>query len=509
MGDRWRWALGGAAAAALALATGELVAGVLGGPSLIAAIGSIVISLQPPGAKDLMVSLFGTNDKLALEAVTGFFAILIGAVLGLLARRDVRIAVGGFVVFGLAGFFAAIGDPSADELIAAVAASAAVIVGVVGVYVFLPLPHTQAPALDSARRQLLAVSGRSAVLVGSFVVLGGIGAVIGRYLSLRTPALADPGFSPHPQTTAPPVPAGAAFTDITGLTPLVMPNDQFYKIDTRLTVPRLSSVGWKVDIKGLVNTPTTYTYEQLGAMELFEEWVTIACVSNQVGGPLVGNAKWTGVKLMPLLEQAGLKPEATQLVGRSFDGFTVGFPTDHLRGAGANAMIALLMNDQPLPPQHGFPLRLIVPGLYGYVSATKWLKEIELTRLEDFDAYWVPLGWSKLGPILTQSRIDVPRDGSSVTAGKQTVAGIAWAPTRGISKVEVGIDGAGWTAATLSVPLANTTWIQWRVDLAIPAGRHEISVRATDGTGALQDVGPTPPAPDGARGWHTIVVNAA
>ena len=387
MRDLWRWALGGAAAAALAIGAGELVAGLFSGPSLVAGIGTVVIDLQPPGAKDLMVALFGTNDKAALEVATALGAIAIGGILGLLARRDIRLATAGFVAFGAVGYLAAIKDPSADVIVAIAAVFAAVAAGVLSLPYLLPL---RAPAaVDAGRRQLLAVGRQSAFVVGGVLVLGGAGAVVGRFLSSRVPILVGPGVTPRPTTTLPPAPVGASFDDITGLTPLIVPNDEFYKIDTRLSVPRLSADGWTVKVKGLVNQELELTYEQLAAMPLFEQWVTIACVSNEVGGDLVGNAKWAGVRLMTVLEQAGLKPDATQVVGRSFDGFTTGFPTDHLRGAGTNAMIALLMNDEVLPPAHGFPVRLIVPGLYGYVSATKWLKEIELTTWEGFNAYWV------------------------------------------------------------------------------------------------------------------------
>jgi DMSO/TMAO reductase YedYZ molybdopterin-dependent catalytic subunit len=498
MNERWRWALGGAAAAALALAAGELVAGLLGGPSLIAAMATIVIDLQPPGAKDFIVSIFGTNDKLALEVATATVAILIGAVLGLLARRDIRIAFAGFGIFGAVAFFAAIQDPSADQLIAGLSALAAIGAGVAALMLLLPV-----------RKEDGTVTGRrSVLLLGGLLVVGGVGTIVGRYLSVKTPTVTAPAVIPKPTSTLAPPAAGTSFDDIDGLSPLIVPAGEFYKIDTRLTIPHLAAEGWTVKVTGMVNNELELTYDQLAAMPLFEQWVTIACVSNEVGGNLVGNAKWTGVLLNSVLEKAGVQPGATQVVGRAFDGFTVGFPTDHLSGAGKNAMVALLMNGDLLPAAHGFPVRLIVPGLFGYVSATKWLSEIELTTWEAFNGYWVPLGWSKTGPILTQSRIDVPRNGSTITTGPTTVAGVAWAPTRGISKVEVAVDGAGWSPAQLSLPLADTTWIQWRTSVAVPAGTHRISVRATDGTGALQEEGPTRPPPDGARGWHTISVAA-
>ena len=285
-----------------------------------------------------------------------------------------------------------------------------------------------------------------------------------------------------------------------------MPNDKFYRIDTALLVPVVDTQGWTLRIHGMVDRETTLTWEQLIALPIFEQYVTIACVSNEVGDKLVGNAKWTGVRLRQVLDIAGVQSAATQLVGRAVDGFTVGMPTSWVMDPAREPMIALEMNDAPLPRDHGYPARLIVPGLYGYVSATKWLSELELTTLQAFDAYWVELGWAKEAPILTQSRIDTPR--SDVKAGSAVpIAGVAWAPDRGISKVEVSIDGA-WQDARLSKPISDATWVQWVAQWTPTPGAHTLQVRATDGTGVLQAEGPTPPAPDGARGWHTVRVNA-
>jgi DMSO/TMAO reductase YedYZ molybdopterin-dependent catalytic subunit len=302
------------------------------------------------------------------------------------------------------------------------------------------------------------------------------------------------------------LPAGAELA-VAGITPLVVPTESFYRIDTALLVPRVDTTTWVLTVRGLVDREVRLTYDDLRAMPLFDQYVTIACVSNDVGGKLVGNALWTGVHLHDVLDQAGVQAEATQIVGRSVDGFTTGFPTAWAMDPARDPMIAIGMNGQPLPADHGFPARLIIPGLYGYVSATKWLGEIELTRWEDFDAYWVPLGWSKEGPILTQSRIDVPRGGSSISAGPVNIAGVAWAPDRGVSAVEVKVDDEDWVAATLSTPLSDATWVQWlRVWDATP-GRHAILVRATDGTGEIQTAEMSRPAPDGARGHHTIEVD--
>jgi len=259
----------------------------------------------------------------------------------------------------------------------------------------------------------------------------------------------------------------------------------------------------------MVDREVTLTYDQLLAMPLVEQYVTIACVSNEVGGHLVGNAKWTGVNLNSILAMAGVQDGATQVVGHSYE-WTSGFPTAHLADAGKDAIVAVLMNGEPLPPRHGYPARVIVPGLYGYVSATKWVTGIELTTLEAFDAYWVRLGWAKEGPILTQSRIDTPRAGQTLPNGQVQIAGVAWAPTRGVSKVEIDVDGdENWRPAQLSVPLSDKTWVQWQITVGLTAGRHSVRVRATDGTGAVQESRVTPPAPDGARGYHMVTFTAS
>jgi DMSO/TMAO reductase YedYZ molybdopterin-dependent catalytic subunit len=303
----------------------------------------------------------------------------------------------------------------------------------------------------------------------------------------------------------PPIAAGADLAPTTpGLTQIVVPNDEFYRIDTALLVPTLDTATWQLRVHGLVERETTLTWDQLLALPRFEQYCTIACVSNEVGGHLVGNAKWTGVRLRDVLDIVGPTAQATQLVGRSVDDWTAGMPMSWVMDPDREPMIAVQMNDQPLPRQHGYPARLIVPGLFGYVSATKWLWELELTTWESYDAYWVPLGWSKEGPILTQSRIDTPR--GSVAAGRVPIAGMAWAPDRGIAKVEVGIDGT-WHEADLSIPISDATWVQWVYAWDATPGEHRVSVRATDGTGALQEEIPSRPAPDGARGWHTVTVH--
>ena len=499
----------GAATAGLALGVSEALAAVFpGATSLVAAVGQVVIDLQPPGAKDLVVALFGTNDKLALEVVVVLASLVFGAGLGVLAARRFAVAAAGFAAFGVVGFLAALGGPLANP--ALIAGQTVVTVGLAAQtlsWLLAQAPSTSAePGVDGrsdpARRSFLLQT--AGVGIGALVA-----GITGRSLlnGSRTAPITAAELPPASETV-PPLAGGTDLAPTTpGLTPIVVPNDGFYRIDTALLVPSVDVATWTLRIHGLVERETTLTWEELLAMPMFEQYVTIACVSNEVGGGLVGNAKWTGVRLREVLDIAGVSSSATQLVGRSVDGFTAGMPTAWVMDPSREPMIAVQMNDQPLPPAHGYPARLIIPGLYGYVSATKWLAELELTTLESFDGYWVPLGWAKEAPILTQSRIDTPR-GGAVAAGRQPIAGIAWAPDRGIGKVEVAIDGE-WREAQLSAPISDTTWVQWVVPWDATTGLHTITVRATDGTGEVQEERPSPPAPDGARGWHAVTVNVS
>ncbi len=439
-----RAALGGLVAAAAALGFSELLAGFLpGATSLVAAVGQVTINLQPPGAKDVVVALFGTNDKLALELFIVAVGLLIGAGLGILATRRYELAAAGFVAFGIIGFVASLGDPLVNPSIAA--AAAAVSVGV-GLWV---LGWLQARSRASAVAGSGAGGGTVAQMPDwsrrSFLIrAGGVGAgavaagFVGRGLieRQRTPPVGSGSVVPPASVTVPAIADGMDLsTSIEGLTPIVMPNDRFYRIDTALLVPSVDTSKWSLRIHGLVDRETTLSWDQLIQLPMFEQYVTISCVSNEVGGKLVGNAKWTGVRLRDVLEIAGVQASATQLVGRSVDGWTAGMPTAWIMDPAREPMIAIKMNDEPLPPIHGYPARLIVPGIYGYVSATKWLSELELTTLEAFNGYWVPLGWAKEAPVLTQSRIDTPR--GTTPSGQVAIAGIAWAPDRGVSRVEV------------------------------------------------------------------------
>ncbi len=289
---------------------------------------------------------------------------------------------------------------------------------------------------------------------------------------------------------------------VAGLSPFVTPNADFFRIDTALTTPRIDADDWNLGIDGLVERPFELTYDELLGLDSVEETITLQCVSNEVGGSLVGNAVWQGVPLATLLERAGVRDGATQIVGRSVDGWTAGFPTE-LATDGRVAMVAYAMNGEPLPVEHGYPARLIVAGLYGYVSATKWLDRIELTTWEDFDGYWVPRGWAKEGPIKTASRIDVPRSSTVLTPGPQMIAGVAWAPGRGIEHVEAQVDDGPWQVCELGEVTSANTWVQWRLAWEATAGDHVVRVRATDGEGETQTDAVAPPAPDGATGWPT------
>jgi len=518
---RGRAALAGVVAAAAALATGELLAGLLpGAPSPLAAVGAAVIDLAPPGSKDLMVGLFGTSDKLALGVLITAAVLLAGAGLGLLARRSlVRAAIGIALLAGvgaLAGLRSPLAAPAPTMLSAALQAA----VGIGALVLLLAAAAVKGDQPNSGRRSFLVRAGT----IGALAVVGGsIGRALleGRATSNAasaggaggTGATSGAATAPFPAVVHPaPTPPPDASLAVDGITPLVIANGDFYRIDTALFTPSVDVTAWKLRVTGMVDREVTLSMNDLLELPLVEQYVTIACVSNPVGGDLIGNAKWTGVRLADVLDMAGVQPGATQIVPRSVDGWTAGFPTAWITDPAhpRDALIALHMNDQPLPVEHGFPARLIVPGLFGYVSATKWLSELQLTTMEAFDAYWVPRGWAKEGPILTQSRIDTPHGGASMQPGPVPVAGVAWAPDRGISKVEVNVDGVdAWQVATLATAIGPQTWVQWRWTWQATSGGHAIRVRATDGTGAVQTADVTPPDPDGARGYHQILVTVA
>jgi DMSO/TMAO reductase YedYZ molybdopterin-dependent catalytic subunit len=311
-----------------------------------------------------------------------------------------------------------------------------------------------------------------------------------------------------PSAPAPPAPAGSDFA-ADGTPRFLTANKDFYRVDTALTVPRVRAEDWRLRIHGLVDKEISFGFQDIRQRSLVERAVTLTCVSNEVGGEYVSNANWVGVPIRDLLLEAGVKPGSDQLFSTSVDGFTAGTPVDALLDPNRGAMLAIGMNGEALPIEHGFPARMVVPGLYGYVSATKWVVDWELTTFDARQAYWVPRGWSAKGPIKTESRIDNPQDGTKVRGGRVTVAGIAWAQHTGISKVEVRLDGGGWQEAELAAEVSPDTWRMWRIFLDVRSGDHHVSVRATDHTGYTQTGQEADPAPDGATGWHTVSFSAS
>jgi DMSO/TMAO reductase YedYZ molybdopterin-dependent catalytic subunit len=506
VGAAWPLALSGALAAAAAIAAAELFAGlVAGAPSLVTAMGALVISLQPPGAKELAVTLFGLNDKLALNLAVVIGALLIAAATGVLAARRFTLAAGVFVAFGVVAAVASIRQPLTPLPLAIVNAGLATAVGLAVLRALLGLVPDGPPAARSSmpdwskRRFIIATAGTA----GGVLIAGGIGRALvqARHVEgVVSTSRLPPALEPVPALTS------DRSIDVNGITPLVVPNDRFYRIDTALLVPQVDAETWRLSVTGMVDEPLEFAYDDLLSLPLVEQYVTIACVSNRVGGNLVGNTLWTGVRLREVLEMAGVQAGASQIIGRSVDDFTAGFPTEWALAPEREAMIAVGMNREPLPADHGFPARLIVPGLFGYVSATKWLSSIELTTREAVDGYWVPLGWAKDAPILTQSRIDVPDSGATLAPGEVQVAGVAWAPDRGVEKVEVRIDDGDWQLARMSRPISKATWVQWAFPWTAAVGSHTIEVRATDGNGDVQTDEVTRPDPDGARGHHRISV---
>ncbi|MCA1783588.1 MAG: molybdopterin-dependent oxidoreductase [Intrasporangiaceae bacterium] len=368
-------------------------------------------------------------------------------------------------------------------------------------------PDPRSATTDRPGDTAMATRRRFLTWTAATAGVAGILLTTGRFLQDRaTTSVARVATAlPSPGSALPPPPAGATL-EVEGITPLLTPNDDFYRIDTAFTIPRIEADTHRIRITGMVDQPFEISFGELLDLADTEVDVTLSCVSNQVGGDLVGTARWLGVPLADVLDRAGVQAGADQIVGRSVDGWTGGFPVDAAFD-GRPAIIAVGMNGEPLPARHGFPARLVIAGLYGYVSDTKWLSEIELTTFDAFDAYWVPRGWSAQGPIKTQSRIDVPREGASVDAGTVAVAGVAWSDERGVSAVELSVDDGPWETAELAEELATTTWRQWLYRWEASAGNHVLRVRASDADGQPQTAERAPPAPDGATGHHTIRVS--
>ena len=556
---RPRATLGGLVAAAVALATGELVCGLLDdGPSLVSAVGTQFIDRFAGDLKEFAVRVFGTNDKVALVFGIVVVSLVFGALLGRLARRRFVFGALGYVAFGAVGLLCYLADPLGSPPTGIAAAMAAVLTGIASLAWLFRLGRLRRPAPPAAgpvaigletvprhrpsRRLFLAaaavlgIGATSAAVLGRRFARSTVVESARRRTVLPEPAApvkapklspsttAAPATSTTPATTIAPettaadtaaastttttvaetttAAAGPAASEVEGITPYITPNRGFYRIDTALIKPQVDVSSWLLGVTGLVERPFEIGYDELVAMSTAEDTVTLQCVSNEVGGTLVGNAVWQGVPLATLLARAGVQPGATQIVGRSVDDFTAGFPTA-VGLDGRTALVAVGMNGEPLPVDHGFPARLIVAGLYGYVSATKWLAEIELTTLDGFDGYWIPRGWSKDGPIKTASRIDVPRADMFLRPGRHPIAGVAWAPVQGVAAVEVQVDDGPWMAARLGDTTSGNTWAQWVVDWDATPGAHILRVRAIGRDGVTQTEQVAPPIPNGASGWHS------
>jgi DMSO/TMAO reductase YedYZ molybdopterin-dependent catalytic subunit len=526
----WAW-LAGTLGAAVALGVGEFASRLSEQiMSLVIGVGELFVDITPGEVVATSINNVGAAQKPILLWSIVIGSLLVGGAIGLGARRDQRVIPAGFALFGVFGGFATARSSLTNGPLSWLVALTAAAAGAATVMVLFsyarrastPSPKNVivpgSPLSQAAnRRRILAYGGAA---VGAVALT--TGSRIGRTSTaerardeILTNASSSfttlpPGGSAIVQPNA--LPTGA-FDDVAGLTSYITPispDDEFYLIDTALQKPQVDPSTWSLTIDGeYVTTPVTYTYDELMAREMIETEVTLSCVSNPVGGDLVGNAVWRGIPLAELFAEAGIidpTDAQTQVFSRSVDGFTCGFPTP-LAYDGRTAMLALEMNGEPLPIIHGFPARIVVAGLYGYVSATKWVERISITDWIGVDGFWMPRGWSKEGPIKTQSRIDVPQNRDTVSPGLVNIGGVAWSPTVGIERVEISLgEDEVWQEVELAVVESNETWVQWKFDWDATPGDWFIRVRATDTSGFTQSPITVAPAPNGAEGYHTILV---
>src|SRR6476469_2187446 len=501
----WRHAVTGMLAAVAGIAAGHLVAGLTNpAASPVLAVGSTVIDATPTPVKEWAVAHFGTNDKPILLGSVTLVTLLLAAAAGVLGRRRPAVAVAFVVVLAALATAAALTRPVAAPTDALPGVTAAV-VGL-GVLVLLfrliaggegrgVLALTAYPTAGDSRRSFLL--GASGVAVGAVGV-----AALGQKLA----ASGDTGVTalPAPRDPAPAFPAGLE-TKVEGISPLRTSNAAFYRVDTNLVVPRVSADRWRLRITGMVEHELTFSYRDLLAMPLIERDITMTCVSNEVGGGYVGAARWLGVRLSDVLERAGIQAGADQLFSTAVDGFTISTPLDALRD-GRDAMLVVGMNGAPLPAAHGYPARLVVPGLYGFVSATKWVTRLSLSTYAKDTAYWTERKWATDAPIKTSARIDTPKPLSSIRAGRTAIGGVAWAQHRGVDAVEVSVDEGPWQRTTLGPDVGVDYWRQWYLPWDARPGRHSLRVRATDRTGAPQVSTRATPFPNGSSGIQEVVV---
>ncbi|MFE3174701.1 molybdopterin-dependent oxidoreductase [Amycolatopsis sp. NPDC059090] len=501
-------ALCGVLALLAALAAGHLVASFISiNASPYLAVGNGAIDLTPVQLKDFAVRTFGTHDKLVLLSGMAVVMVAVAAVAGMLSARSPVIGAAIIALFGLVGGFAVYERPD----LSAVALLAPLASLVTGVAVFLLL-HRIAP-----RKDIVAGSGSSGASRRSFL-LGGAGVVVGvgafggagQLISGTRDATASREAVGKlvPATIAPAIPADADFAKL-GTPAFLTPNPDFYRVDTALSVPQVRTEDWSLRIHGMVDKERTYSYSDIRNRPLVERTITMTCVSNEVGGDYVSTSNFVGVDLADLLGEAGVRPGAEQLFCTSVDGWTSGTPVEAALDRSRGAMLAIGMNREPLPLEHGFPARLVTPGLYGYVSATKWVVDIEVTTWRARQAYWLKRGWSEQAPIKTESRIDTPKGFATVPAGAVRLAGIAWSQHNGIEKVEIRVDNGDWQPVTLSAEVNLNTWRMWWTQIAVKPGTHQVFVRATDKTGYTQTDQRAGTVPNGATGWHSTTFIAS
>jgi DMSO/TMAO reductase YedYZ molybdopterin-dependent catalytic subunit len=493
------------------LAAAELVALVVAREaSPILAVGSFVIDIVPRWAKEFAIETFGSNDKLFLLLSLAFAVVVAAAIAGVLEYVRPPLGAALLVVAGALAVAATVTRAGAGAL--------ASLPGIVGTLVGATLLVLLGRRLRAWRDDLAAPDAASAaldrrgffrltVIAGSAALIAGVGSRVANAASSSVTAIRSALKLPAPGTTVK-VPAGAELR-IPGISPLFTPNKDFYRVDTALTVPSIDPASWRLKIDGMVDRPIELGFDELVGMGLDEYAITLTCVSNEVGGNLAGTAKWLGLPVRDLLRKASPKSGADMVLSRSMDGFTAGTPLSSLTDPKLDAILAVGMNGEPLPLEHGFPVRMIVPGLYGYVSATKWLTELKVTTFAADQAYWTPRGYSAKAPIKLSSRIDTPRLDKSIQAGPTKIAGVAWAQTVGIRQVEVRIDQGDWQKATLGSAVNEDTWVQWYVDWTAETGTHYVTVRATDKNGKVQDEQRRPIAPNGSTGWQRTLISVS
>jgi DMSO/TMAO reductase YedYZ molybdopterin-dependent catalytic subunit len=509
-------AVAGLLAAAVALGVAQLVAGITGSAGVpVIAVGSAAIDLTPVPVKDFAIQHFGSDDKLVLLSGIVVVLALFAAVTGIMAMHRRVLGLAGLVVFGAIGAAAVLTRP-VTRPVDVVPTLVGVAVGALTLMLLVravrgpgqvaarttpteTTPADTTPAQPGRRRFLLTAAGTAAIAAAG----AGLGEVLLRRFNVNSArALVA---LPRPKIRGP-LPPAAAQLPVPGISRFTTPNASFYRVDTALMLPQVAPDQWRLRVHGMVARELDITFEDLLKRPLTEADITIACVSNQVGGPYVGNTRWLGASLAALLREAGVKRGADQILSTSADGWTCGTPVETVMD-GRNALIAVGMNGQPLPIAHGFPARMVVPGLYGYVSATKWLVDIELTTFAAQKSYWVQRGYTAQAPIKTESRIDVPKPLQQVKAGRTAVAGVAWAPHRGIERVQVRADSGAWNDAKLAEVPGIDTWRQWVWQWDATPGLHQLEVRATDGTGATQPSQRVPIFPNGATGWDSVAVS--